>query len=155
MGTTTMKLFNGIDELESASGQHLGYSEWHTVTQEAVSLFADATGDHQWIHLDQERAEDGPFGATVAHGYFVLSLVPVLSWEIYDIAGLTMSLNYGANRLRFPAPVPVGSQIRAGVELLEVNRTTTGANSLTRTTIDIEGSQKPACVVENVAVYVP
>lgn len=150
-----MRLFNGIDELESNLGQHLGYSDWHTVTQEEVDLFARATGDHQWIHTDTERAKDGPFGATIAHGYFTLSMVPVLSWEIYEVLGLTMSLNYGANKLRFPTPVPVGSRIRAGVELLEVNRTGTGANSITRTTVDIEGSHKPACVVENVALYVP
>lgn len=150
-----MRLFTGIDELEMSIGEHLGYSEWHTVTQEQVDLFAQATGDHQWIHTDPDRARDGPFGATIAHGYFTLSMVPVLSWEIYDVAGLKMSLNYGANKLRFPAPVPVGSRIRAGVELLQVNRTETGANSVTRTTVEIDGSDKPACVVENVAVYIP
>jgi acyl dehydratase len=150
-----MKLFNGIGELESQVGQHLGYSDWHTVTQEEVNLFAQATRDHQWIHTDPEKAKDGPFGATVAHGYFILALIPVLSWEIYDIAGLKMSLNYGANKVRFPAPVTVGSSIRAGVELLDVTRSEKGAQSITRTTIEMQGSAKPACVVENVAVYIP
>lgn len=150
-----MRVFHGIDELEAAVGEHLGYSEWHTVTQEEVNLFAEATGDHQWIHTDVERAKGGPFGGTIAHGYFTLSLVPVLTWQVYKVDGLTMALNYGANKLRFPAPVPVGSRVRAGIELLELNRAATGATAVVRTTVEIEGGSKPACVVENVSVLVP
>jgi acyl dehydratase len=150
-----VRVFNGIDELEAAVGEHLGYSDWHTITQEEVDLFAQATGDHQWIHTDVERAKSGPFGGTIAHGYFTLSLVPVLTWQVYRVDGLSMALNYGANKLRFPAPVPVGSRVRAGIELLEVNRATNGANAVVRTTVEIEGGGKPACVVENVSVLVP
>lgn len=147
------RIYQGIAELEEAVGTHLGYSDWHTVTQEQVNLFADATEDHQWIHIDPERAKEGPYGATIAHGYLTLSLVPKLAWQIYDVAGLKMSINYGANKLRFPAPVTVGSRIRAGVELLEVERGPAGAQAISRITIEIEGSEKPACVVENIAVY--
>jgi acyl dehydratase len=150
-----VRVFNGIDELEAAVGEHLGHSDWHTITQEEVDLFAQATGDHQWIHTDVERAKGGPFGGTIAHGYFTLSLVPVLTWQIYRVGGLAMALNYGANKLRFPAPVPVGARVRASAELLEVSRTPTGANSVVRTTVEIEGGAKPACVVENVTVLVP
>lgn len=150
-----MRVFHGIDQLEAAVGEHLGHSDWHTITQEEVDLFAQATGDHQWIHTDVERAKSGPFGGTIAHGYFTLSLVPVLTWQIYRVDGLAMALNYGANKLRFPAPVPVGSRVRASAELLEVSRTPGGANSVVRTTVEIEGGAKPACVVENVTVLVP
>jgi len=146
-------IYQGLDELEAAVGTHLGYSDWHTITQEQVNLFADATEDHQWIHIDPERAKTGPFGATIAHGYLTLSLVPKLCWQIYDVAGLKMSINYGANKVRFPAPVTVGSRIRAGVELLEVDRGPSATQAITRTTIEIDGSEKPACVVENIAVY--
>lgn len=146
-------IYQGLDELEAAVGTHLGYSDWHTVTQEQVNLFADATEDHQWIHIDPERAKAGPFGATIAHGYLTLSLIPKLCWQIYDVAGLKMSINYGANKVRFPAPVKVGARIRAGVELLEVDRGPSGAQAITRTTIEIDGSEKPGCVVENIAVY--
>lgn len=146
-------IYQGLDELEAAVGTHLGYSDWYTVTQDQVNLFADATEDHQWIHVDPERAKDGPFGAPIAHGYLTLALVPKLAWQVYDVAGLKMSINYGANKLRFPAPVTVGSRIRAGVELLEVTRGDAGAQAITRTTIEIDGSEKPACVVENIAVY--
>src|SRR5690625_4868579 len=146
-------IYQGLDELEAAVGTHLGYSDWHTITQEQVNLFADATEDHQWIHIDPERAKTGPFGATIAHGYLTLSLVPKLCWQIYDVAGLKMSINYGANKVRFPAPVTVGSRIRAGVELLEVDRGPSATQAITRTTIEIDGSEKPACVVENIAIY--
>jgi acyl dehydratase len=150
-----VRVFHGIDQLEAAVGEHLGHSDWHTITQEEVNLFAEATGDHQWIHTDVERAKGGPFGGTIAHGYLTLSLVPVLTWQIYRVDGLRMGLNYGANKLRFPAPVPVGSRIRAGAELLELNRTAQGATIVVRTTVEVEGSDKPGCVVENVTVLVP
>ncbi|MFC9897147.1 MaoC family dehydratase [Nocardia sp. NPDC127579] len=149
-----MRIFNGIAELEQTAGSHLGYSDWHTVTQEQVNLFAEATGDHQWIHVDPVRAAAGPFGATIAHGYLTLSLLPLLASQVYRVDGLKMGINYGANKVRFPAAVPVGSRLRAGVELLAVDRKNSGAQISTRVTIEIEGGAKPACVAEPIAVLV-
>ncbi|MGH3317202.1 MAG: MaoC family dehydratase [Nocardioidaceae bacterium] len=149
-----MRVFNGIDELKQAVGEHLGHSDWHTVTQDKVDLFADATGDHQWIHVDPERAKAGPFGGTIAHGYMTLSLLPMLNKQIYRIDGLTMGINYGTNKVRFPSPVPVGSRVRAGTEILEVNPNAQGAQVIVRTTIEVEGGEKPACVAESVVVLV-
>jgi acyl dehydratase len=149
-----MRVFNGIDELKQAVGEHLGHSDWHTVTQDKVDLFADATGDHQWIHVDPERAKAGPFGGTIAHGYMTLSLLPMLNQQIYRIDGLTMGINYGTNKVRFPSPVPVGSRVRAGTEILEVNPNAQGAQAVVRTTIEVEGGEKPACVAESVVVLV-
>jgi acyl dehydratase len=149
-----MRVFNGIDELEKAVGEQLGHSDWHTVTQEKVDQFADATGDHQWIHVDPERAKAGPFGGTIAHGYMTLSLLPMLNAQIYRIDGLTMGINYGTNKVRFPAPVPVGSRVRAGAELVEVTPNAQGAQAVVRTTIEVEGGEKPACVAESVVVLV-
>ncbi|HET9861136.1 MAG TPA: MaoC family dehydratase [Nocardioidaceae bacterium] len=150
-----MKTFHGLDEFEKAVGSHLGHSDWHTVTQEQVDLFAEATGDHQWIHVDPERAKDGPFGGTIAHGYLTLSLVPKLVWEVYKVEGLSMGVNYGSNKVRFPSPVPVGSRIRAGVELVSLDRGPNGAQATVRVTIEREGGDKPACVAETVSVLVP
>jgi acyl dehydratase len=149
-----MRTFNGLDELEQAVGQHLGHSDWHTVTQQQVDLFADATGDHQWIHVDPERAKDGPFGTTIAHGYLTLSLVPKLVWEIYAVEGLKMGVNYGSNKVRFPSPVPVGSRIRAGAELVSLDRGPNGAQATVRVTVEREGGDKPVCVAETVSVLV-
>ncbi len=150
-----MRVFNGIDELEKVVGEHLGHSEWHTVTQEKVNQFADATGDHQWIHVDTEKAKAGPFGGTIAHGYMTLSLIPMLNAQIYRIDGLSMGINYGCNKVRFPAPVPVGSRVRAGAELVEMSSTAQGAQAVVRTTIEVEGGEKPACVADTVVVLVP
>lgn len=150
-----MRVFNGVDELETAIGEHLGYSDWYTVTQKQVDLFAEATGDDQWIHVDVKRAKSGPFGGTIAHGYLTLSLLPVLVREVYMVEGLAMGLNYGSNRVRFPTPVPVGSRIRAGVELVELTRGSAGVQSVVRVTVELEGSDKPACVAETVSVLVP
>jgi acyl dehydratase len=150
-----MKVFHGIDELEKSVGDHLGYSDWHTVTQEQVDLFAEATGDHQWIHVDQGRAAQGPFGVTIAHGYLTLSLVPMLVAQIYRVEGLTMGVNYGANKVRFPSPVPVGSRLRAGVELVSLVPGGPGYQCTARVTIQTEDGDKPACVAETVAVLVP
>ncbi len=150
-----MKLYDGIGELEQAVGTHLGYSEWHTVTQEQIDTFAAGTGDHQWIHVDPARAADGPFGTTIAHGYLTLSLVSMLVWEIYQVQGLTMGINYGANKLRFPAPVPVGSRLRAGVELVSVTPGRNGYQVLSHVTVERKGGDKPVCVVETVALMVP
>ena len=140
-------IYEGIDGFESHVGEHLGYSGWREVTQKEIDLFAEATGDHQWIHVDPERAADGPFGSTIAHGFLTLSLVPQLAWQIYEVQGVSAGLNYGANKLRFPSPVPVGSRVRAGVELLAVTPNALGYQVATRVTIEREGGDKPACVV--------
>ncbi|MGW4336435.1 MaoC family dehydratase [Rhodococcus koreensis] len=150
-----MRILNGIAELEQVVGTHLGYSGWHTVTQQQVDLFAEATGDHQWIHVDAEKANDGPFGGTIAHGYLTLSLVPMLSWEVYKVDGVRMGVNYGADKLRFPSPVPVGSKVRAGVELVSVTPGSAGYQVVSRVTIERDGGDKPACVVDTVSVLVP
>ncbi|WP_433679707.1 MaoC family dehydratase [Nocardia sp. CA-119907] len=150
-----MKVFNGIGELEQAVGTHLGYSEWHTVTQEQIDLFAAATGDHQWIHVDPERAAQGPFGTTIAHGYLTLSLLPLLVSQVYRVDGLKMGINYGCNKVRFPSPVPSGSRVRAGVELAEIRPTNTGFQVTARVTIEREGGDKPACIAEALSVLVP
>jgi acyl dehydratase len=150
-----MKVFNGIPELEAAVGTHLGWSAWHTVTQEQVQQFADATGDHQWIHLDVEKAKDGPFGGTIAHGYLTLSLLPMLVAEVYRLEGVKMGVNYGADKLRFPSPVPVGSQVRGGVELTGAKPIALGVQVSSRVTIERDGGDKPACVVDMLAVVVP
>jgi acyl dehydratase len=149
-----MRVFQGIAEIEAAVGEHLGYSEWLEVTQERVNTFADATGDHQWIHVDPERAASGPYGTTIAHGYLTLSLLPVLGSEIFTVEGLKMRINYGSNKVRFPAPVPVGSKIRAGVTVTSVDRTAKGANLVVSYTVEVEGGDKPALIAETVAVLV-
>lgn len=147
-----MRVFDSVDELRAAAGEHLGYSEWHIVDQAQITAFAEATGDRQWIHVDPERAAKGPFGTTVAHGYLVLSLLPILVSEIYRVAGLRMALNYGLNRVRFPAPVPAGSRVRAGARLISVESATDGGVQVTaEVTIEREGETKPCCVAESVA----
>jgi acyl dehydratase len=150
-----MRVFRDIAELEQSTNSHLGFSEWHPVTQEQVDTFAEATGDHQWIHVDPEKAARGPFGTTIAHGYLTLSLVPMLVWQVYTVENVRMGINYGANRLRFPAPVPVGSRVRAGVELASVTPSGGGYQVVTTVTVEVEGADKPACVVETVSVLVP
>src|SRR4051812_44494286 len=110
-----MRVFDDLDDLRKAVGEQLGYSEWHTVTQEQINTFAEATGDHQWIHVDPEAAAKGPFGTTIAHGYLTLSLIPMLAAQVSRTDGARMGVNYGLNKVRFPAPVPVGSKVRAGV----------------------------------------
>jgi len=150
-----MKVFHGIEELEKAVGDHLGYSDWHTVTQEQVNRFAEATGDDQWIHVDPDRATQGPFGGTIAHGYLTLSLVPMLVSQIYQVEGLTMGVNYGADKVRFPAPVPVGSRVRAGVELVSLVSGGAGYTCRARVTVQREEGAKPACVADTVSVLLP
>jgi acyl dehydratase len=150
-----MRVFDGIADLEKAVGTHLGHSEWHTVNQDQIDAFAAATGDHQWIHVDPARAAEGPFGSTVAHGFLTLSLVPMLTWQVYTVEGVTMAVNYGADKLRFPSPVPVGSRVRAGVELTSVTPNKLGYQVAIRVTIELDGSDKPACVVDMLAVVVP
>ncbi len=147
-----MRAFAGIAELEDAVGTHLGYSDWHTVTQREIDLFAEATGDNQWIHVDPARAKDGPFGSTIAHGYLVLSLIPQLSWQVYHLTVIKMGVNYGSNKVRFPTPVPVDSRVRAGVELISLAPGAGGHQMIARVTVEREGSDKPACVAETVSI---
>ncbi|MGO3326253.1 MaoC family dehydratase [Gordonia sp. (in: high G+C Gram-positive bacteria)] len=147
-----MKILNGPDALEAAVGTHLGYSDWVEIDQERIDRFAEATGDDQWIHVDPERAAAGPFGSTIAHGYLTLSLIPMLSWQVYKIEGSTMGVNYGSNKVRFPSPVPVGSRVRAGVEIISATRTGAGVQVVNRVTVEREGGDKPACVAETVSV---
>ncbi len=149
-------VFESPAELKNAIGKHLGYSEWLEVSQERIDQFAEATGDHQWIHVDPERARKGPFGTTIAHGYLTLSLVSCLLPTIVQVRGVAMGVNYGADRLRFPAPVPVGSKIRAGAELVEAGDTKDGAiQAKVRVTIEVEGKDRPACVVDSLSRYYP
>jgi acyl dehydratase len=150
-----MRVFDGIADLEKAVGTHLGHSEWHTIDQDQIDAFAAATGDHQWIHVDPAMAVEGPFGSTVAHGFLTLSLVPMLTWQVYKVEGVKMAVNYGADKLRFPSPVPVGSRVRAAVELTAVTPNKLGYQVATRITIEVDGSDKPACVVDMLAVVVP
>ncbi len=152
---TDVRVFNSIDALRQAVGTHLGHSEWHVITQRQIDTFAEATGDHQWIHIDPERAAGGPFGSTIAHGYLTLSLVSAMVWQVYRVDGLRMEVNYGANKLRFPSPVQVDSRVRAGVQLLSVTPTNSGFQVVARVTVEIEGNAKPACVVEAVSLLVP
>lgn len=143
-----MRVFSGVDELRAAAGTRVGTSEWITLDQDRVGLFADATEDHQWIHIDPERAAAGPFGGTIAHGFLTLSLLPALIAGVYRIEGTKMGVNYGLNRVRFTAPVPVGSQVRGDVELLEVADVTGGVQVTTKVTVEIAGSERPALVAE-------
>ncbi|MFC6010763.1 MaoC family dehydratase [Nocardia lasii] len=149
-----MRTFHGVAELEAAVGTQLGFSPWHTVTQGQIDLFANATGDHQWIHVDPVRAAQGPYGATIAHGYLTLSMVPHLVGQIYRVEGITMGVNYGSNKVRFPAPVPVNSKIRAGVELVSVAPGAGGKLVTAKVTVEREGGDKPVCVVETVSLVV-
>jgi acyl dehydratase len=142
------RTINGIDELRTLAGEHLGYSDWLEITQEMVDQFAEATGDHQWIHVDVERAKAGPFGGPIAHGYLTLSLGPRLAPEIYRVSGVSMGVNYGADRIRFPAPVPVGSKLRLGAKLLEVTDIAGGAQMKMEFSFEVEAASKPSCVAE-------
>src|SRR6476659_5612841 len=127
----TPTVVKGVQGLKELVGQHIGYSDWHQVTQEQINLFADATGDHQWIHVDPERAKSGPFGGAIAHGYLTLSMGPRLMPEILRVEGVTMAVNYGAGKVRFPSPVPVGSKLRLGAELVSVERVGGGGAQVT------------------------
>ena len=143
----------GIEKFHDLVGQHLGYSEWHRIEQAQINLFADATGDHQWIHVDPERAAAGPFGTTIAHGYLTLSLVAYLLPQVVRVTGISMGINYGVDKVRFPSPVPVGSRLRGGVELIEVHDIAGGVQVTLRIIVEREGSDKPACVVDALSRY--
>jgi len=146
-------VFNTPADLKSAEGQHLGYSDWLEITQDRIDKFADATGDHQWIHVDPERAKKGPFGACIAHGYLTQSLVNLFLPQIVVVKGISMGVNYGADRLRFPAPVPVGSRIRAGGELTKVEDVKGGVQTTVRVTVEIEGGDRPGCVIDTISRF--
>ena len=146
-----MTTFESVEALKDATGRHLGYSDWMEITQDRVNLFADATDDHQFIHVDPEAAAQTPFGGTIAHGYMTLSLVVPLVSQIYSVEGVRMGINYGTDRVRFPAPVPVGSKIRAGAELRSVTDVSGGVQVELTVTIETEGGTKPVCVAETVS----
>ena len=148
-----MKTFDTLAELAALVGQPVASSDWVLVTQEAINQFAQATGDHQWIHLDVEKAKSGPFGQTIAHGYLTLSLAPVLMAGIWRNEGVKMGVNYGANKIRFMSPVPVGSKLRAGAKLVSVDDIAGGAQVCVETTFEVEGAAKPSCVAELIFRY--
>lgn len=145
-----MRTFTGLAQLEEAVGQEVGVSDWLTVEQERVDQFATATDDHQWIHVDRQRAAAGPFGTTIAHGYLTLALLVPLTHEAYHVEGVRMGLNYGLNRVRFPAPVPVGSRIRARVALKSLEDIGGGVQAVWSVTVEREGGDKPVCIAESV-----
>jgi acyl dehydratase len=147
-------IVQGIQGLRELAGTHLGYSDYIEVTQEQVDQFAEATGDHQWIHVDVERArKESPFGGPIAHGYLTLSLGPRLVPQVLRVEGIKMGVNYGCDKVRFPSPVPVGSRLRVGVEVLEVTDVPGGVQAKMRFTFECEGAEKPACVAENLLRY--
>jgi len=149
-------IFESPKELLDAVGRSLGESEWLEIGQDRIDKFADATGDHQWIHVDPERAKDGPFGACIAHGYLTMSLVNLFLPQIVDVRGISMGVNYGADKLRFPAPVPVGSRVRGSAELIGAQETKDGGVQATiRVSVEIEGGDRPGCVIDTISRYYP
>lgn len=148
-------VFKTPNELKDAVGQTLGESDWLEIDQERINLFAEATGDHQWIHVDPEKAKDGPFGATIAHGYLTLSLVNLFLPQIVDVQGISMGVNYGCEKIRFPAPVKVNSRVRGVGELVDVSEVKGGIQATIRVTVEIEGGDRPACVVDTISRYYP
>jgi acyl dehydratase len=151
--TMAPRHIESIDALKGLIGEHLGYSEYMLISQERVNQFAEATGDHQWIHIDVEKANAGPFGGPIAHGYLTLSLGPVFLPQIFSVGGIAMGVNYGANKVRFVSPVKVGSNLRAGVKVLSVDDTPGGARVTLETTFECEGSTKPSCIAEVIFQY--
>ena len=150
MARTTVE---GIPGVQGLVGQHLGYSDWVEITQDMVNTFADATGDHQWIHVDPEKAAAGPFGTTIAHGYLTLSLLPLFGPQLIAVEGVKMGVNYGTNKVRFPAPVPVGSRLRATAKISAVDEVPGGVQVAVAFSVEREGGDKPVCVAESVARY--
>jgi len=142
-----------VDDFHTLVGKQIGYSEWETVTQERVNLFADATDDHQWIHVDPERAKDGPFGGPIAHGYLTLSLAPVLLNRVLTVEKMTFGVNYGCNKVRFPSPVPVGADLRMGVTVAEVEEVGGGVQVTFDLVFEVKDAPKPACVAQVVYRY--
>jgi acyl dehydratase len=152
-----MSVVQGLDTdvsgLAAHAGTHLGFSEWRTMTQDEVDAFADLTGDHNWIHVDRERAAGGPFGGTIAHGYLTLSLLAPLMLELLRVEGASTVINYGLNRVRFPAPLPVGARYRAGLELANVEEIAGGVQAQLNATVEVEGAGKPSLAAECVVRY--
>jgi acyl dehydratase len=144
-------VINGLEELKGKVGAELGVSDWVEVTQEAIDAFAEATGDHQWIHVDPERAKDTPFGGTIAHGLYTLSLGPQLSYSLFEVQGVAFGLNYGYNKVRYPAPLPVGSKVRMRATLTAAEDIPGGLQMTVTQTFEREGGDKPVCVAESVS----
>jgi acyl dehydratase len=150
-----MRTINGLDELRAAQGETLGTSDWHLVDQQAIDAFADVTGDHQWIHVDPERARETPFGGTIAHGYYTLALAPRFTEQVMRLEGFAFAINYGVNRVRFPAPLPVDSRVRMTARLAGLEDVQGGAQMTLELTFEREGSDKPVCVAETLARVYP
>ena len=148
-------VFNTPHDLQASVGKTLGYSEWLSIDQERINLFADATGDHQWIHVDPVKAQQGPFKSTIAHGYLTLSLVNMFLPEIIEVQGISMGVNYGCEKVRFPSPVTVDSQVRGKGELVAVENLKGGVQATIRVTVEIQGGERPACVVDTISRYYP
>jgi acyl dehydratase len=148
-----MKVFQSIEEFAAAEGTALGWTDWLTIDQQRIDRFADATGDHQWIHVDPEKAAQGPFGGTIAHGLLTLSLLPVMMHELYAVEGVRMAVNYGYNKVRFPSPLPMGARIRASAIVGPVTAVSGGVQGQVTTSIQVEGADKPACVAESIVRY--
>lgn len=147
-------IVDGLEEIEALAGRDLGYSDWRLVTQELIDTFADVSGDHQWIHVDAERATKGPFGATVAHGYMTLSLGVPMFATLLTVTGVGMALNYGSNKVRFPSPVKVGSRVRLHAVVSDVKRVPGDGVEMSRAfTFEIDGGKKPACVAESLTRF--
>jgi acyl dehydratase len=146
-----MRTITGLAELKLAEGEDLGTSDWHEVTQEAIDAFADVTGDHQWIHVDPERAKETPFGGTIAHGYYTLSLAPMFMEQIFGLDGFAFAVNYGLDKVRFPAPLPVGSRVRMHARLARLEAVPGGAQMTVEATFEREGGEKPVCVAQTLA----
>lgn len=148
-------IFKHPRDLLQGVGKELGGSEWLLIDQQRINLFADATGDHQWIHVDPVKAKDGPFGACIAHGYLSLSLVNMFLPQIVEVQNLKMGVNYGCEKVRFPAPVPVNSKVRGRGELISVEEVKGGFQAVIRVTVEIEGNDRPACVIDTISRYYP
>lgn len=142
-------VFNGIDDLKARVGEEIGVSDWLEITQDDVDKFADVTGDHQWIHVDPERAKETPFGGTIVHGFFTLSLVPRFSYDLWTIENVAFALNYGSNKVRFPAPFPVGKKVRMRAAIASVDDIPGGVQLAVTNTLEVEGGEKPVCVAES------
>ena len=148
-------VFSQASELLDTVGQHLGYSDWLEIEQQRIDMFADATGDHQWIHVDPERAKEGPFGCTIAHGYLTLSLANWFLPRLLEVRNISMGVNYGCEKVRFPAAVPVGSRLRGGAEVISAEVVKGAVQVVVRMTIEIEGSDRPACVIDTISRFYP
>ncbi|AIY49360.1 MULTISPECIES: MaoC family dehydratase [Mycolicibacterium] len=149
-----MKVFNGLDEFVAAAGSELGPTDWMEITQDRVNLFADATDDHQWIHVDPERAADGPFGGTIAHGLLTLSLLPHFTHQLYRVDNVKLAVNYGYNKVRFITPVRVGANVRARAAISDVAQLDGAVQATMTVTVEIEGSEKPAAVAESIVRFI-